>query len=69
MFFDMINIYHNLVQNTVKMVLLNITETEFSILNFLGDLEAVPRGLCWKLLNKWPKVKVNCLFLQIVPAT
>lgn len=47
MFFD-INIYHDLVRNTVKIVLLSITEIEFSHRSdffFMGDLEVFLRGL------------------------
>lgn len=46
MFFD-INIYHDLVKNTVKMMLLSTTEIEFSQRSefFMGDLEVFLRGL------------------------
>lgn len=48
MFFDIV--YHNFVQNAAKVVLINITEIEFSHryefgLFSLEDIEAVLRGL------------------------
>lgn len=45
MFFD-INIYHDLVRNTVKMVLLSITEIEFSHRSevFYGRFRSIPEG-------------------------